>query len=192
MSYNGIGLATARGSGTNGHVTRNLSSLRRPIKSVSAANIEHAPPVQLKADPGLIEHNQKRQIAVLRMKKRLELEDQGLDEDQIVEELAKLTQSLQKHSTREQAEQDVKLVMLEKKNEAMRDALGIGAEQVARKPMERVAGQAKRPWLDRGDGPLPVREKRPKQHDIPDRPADETIAPRRTIATAIIQIQLQN
>ena len=29
MSYNGIGLSTARGSGTNGYIQRNLSTVRR-------------------------------------------------------------------------------------------------------------------------------------------------------------------
>ena len=29
MSYNGIGLSTVRGSGTNGYIQRNLSAVRR-------------------------------------------------------------------------------------------------------------------------------------------------------------------
>jgi len=40
MSYNGIGLATVRGSGTNGYVQRNLSAVRRIREKVGYKNEE--------------------------------------------------------------------------------------------------------------------------------------------------------
>ena len=44
MSYNGIGLGTARGSGTNGYIQRNLSTIRRardkvPYKTEAEINV---------------------------------------------------------------------------------------------------------------------------------------------------------
>ena len=40
MSYNGIGLSTARGSGTNGYIQRNLSTVRRAKDRVDYKNDE--------------------------------------------------------------------------------------------------------------------------------------------------------
>ncbi|EER15437.1 Pre-mRNA-splicing factor cwc-21, putative [Perkinsus marinus ATCC 50983] len=75
--YNGIGLQTARGSGTSGYVQRNKSYLRpqrtdiKPFREAEAA----APPKPKKADPELIYHNQKREIEV----KLIDLEDTLLE-----------------------------------------------------------------------------------------------------------------
>ena len=42
MSYNGIGLSTVRGSGTNGYVQRNLSALRRIREKVGIVSEDQA------------------------------------------------------------------------------------------------------------------------------------------------------
>ena len=43
MSYNGIGLSTARGSGTNGYVQRNLSLVRK-AKKAAIVDVEYKAP----------------------------------------------------------------------------------------------------------------------------------------------------
>ena len=42
MSYNGIGLSTVRGSGTNGYVQRNLSAVRRIREKVGVISEDQA------------------------------------------------------------------------------------------------------------------------------------------------------
>jgi len=68
--YNGVGVRTARGSGTNGFVQRNLAALNthnqktvytRKVEEEAAlkrANRSHAP------DMTILEHDRKRQIEV--------------------------------------------------------------------------------------------------------------------------------
>ncbi len=65
MSYNGVGLNTVRGSGTNGYVQRNLSNLRhkRPIAQVNRDELK--PMVVKKANKELLEHHKKRQVELL-------------------------------------------------------------------------------------------------------------------------------
>ena len=41
--YNGVGLATARGSGTNGYIQRNLSLVRK-AKKVELGQVEYKAP----------------------------------------------------------------------------------------------------------------------------------------------------
>ena len=62
------GLATARGSGTNGYVQRNLSTLKR--KSVPTQSAQE--PIQRKPNQDILAHEHKRQIEI----QCLELEDQ--------------------------------------------------------------------------------------------------------------------
>ena len=73
--YNGIGLSTVRGSGTNGYVTRNLSHVRPSKDKVnykteddikkSEAALSRGP------NQGILDHERKRKLEV----KCLELED---------------------------------------------------------------------------------------------------------------------
>jgi serine/arginine repetitive matrix protein 2 len=60
--YNGIGLTTPRGSGTNGHIQRNISHLRsRPVRSnFNADNHGHATFREPNAE--ILAHDKKRQI----------------------------------------------------------------------------------------------------------------------------------
>jgi hypothetical protein len=62
MSYNGIGLQTARGSGTNGHVTRNLSFVRHRKKFPTQKEREGRKPVIRKPNQAILEHERKRKI----------------------------------------------------------------------------------------------------------------------------------
>ncbi|CEJ01841.1 hypothetical protein RMCBS344292_15862 [Rhizopus microsporus] len=61
--YNGIGLTTPRGSGTNGYVTRNLSFVKPPPQRKDELKEESGPKLK-KANAAILEHNRKRQISV--------------------------------------------------------------------------------------------------------------------------------
>ncbi|KAF9247024.1 cwf21 domain-containing protein, partial [Melanogaster broomeanus] len=102
--YNGIGLTTPRGSGTNGYVQRNLSVLRvHETAADRAAAWDIAPPKHREPDEAILEHERKRKVEVKCLELQLKLEDDGLDEVEIevkVDELrTKLTADLASIST---------------------------------------------------------------------------------------------
>jgi serine/arginine repetitive matrix protein 2 len=75
--YNGIGLLTARGSGTSGYVSTNKFNLRGdPRSSQASRGLDAEGPKQKKANQDILEHNRKRDIEA----KVFELHDQ-LEED---------------------------------------------------------------------------------------------------------------
>ena len=61
MSYNGVGLSTARGSGTNGFVQRNLSYLKaKPLVKKDISHYTQAPEQQQKtANKDILDHERK-------------------------------------------------------------------------------------------------------------------------------------
>jgi serine/arginine repetitive matrix protein 2 len=61
MSYNGVGLSTARGSGTNGFVQRNLSYLKsKPLVKKDISHYTQAPEHQQKtANKEILDHERK-------------------------------------------------------------------------------------------------------------------------------------
>ena len=74
--YNGVGVQTARGTGTSGHVTKNLSALRPvrfDVKGMKEMREKQA--VIREADPGIVHHNSLRQIEVELLELRDQLED---------------------------------------------------------------------------------------------------------------------
>ncbi|KAJ8327292.1 RNA-splicing factor [Batrachochytrium dendrobatidis] len=95
--YNGIGLSTARGSGTNGYVQRNMSALRprnefkKDISSFNHSNsLAHRKPNQ-----GILEHDRKRQIELKCLELQESLEEQGtLGEDEILAQVSTLRKSM--------------------------------------------------------------------------------------------------
>ena len=64
--YNGIGLSTVRGSGTNGYVQKNMSHVNRKsqveYRREMALVEKNGPPKAKKPDAGILEHNRKRKI----------------------------------------------------------------------------------------------------------------------------------
>ena len=76
--YNGIGLQTARGSGTNGYVQRNLGHVRRRNNKTGYRKVEEpAMPKQRKANKDILEHQRKRQVEVKCMELRVQMEERG-------------------------------------------------------------------------------------------------------------------
>lgn len=100
--YNGIGLTSVRGSGTNGYVTKNMAHVSRQrtarAKSVDAAQPAMGTDNPLKdphrANTEILDHNRKREVEVKCLKLSVSLEDQGVPEDEIERKVSALRTSL--------------------------------------------------------------------------------------------------
>lgn len=79
--YNGIGLETARGSGTNGYVQRNLSFLRKHKDRVDYKSEEELKKLdeQLIKQPNkeILDHERKRKVELKCMEMQVLMEEQG-------------------------------------------------------------------------------------------------------------------
>ena len=79
--YNNIGLQTARGSGTNGYVQRNLSLVRMRKENVNYRTDEDLARLEntnsRKPNKEILEHDRKRQIEVKCVELQDMMEDQG-------------------------------------------------------------------------------------------------------------------
>lgn len=62
--HNGIGLQTARGSGTNGYVQRNTAFIKRPKGKIEYKTEPQLAPPERKPNQELLEHELKRQIEI--------------------------------------------------------------------------------------------------------------------------------
>ena len=69
--YNGIGLQTARGSGTNGYVQRNLGFIRShkdPVKYKTEEEIRKTAEIRKEPNQGILDHERKRKLEVKKIK----------------------------------------------------------------------------------------------------------------------------
>ena len=119
IMYNGIGLSTPRGSGTNGYVQRNLGHVRKhpqkqatPLQDVrlylghedqSADNLALRWQMERElkyeareANAEILAHERKRAIEVKLMELRAQLEDDEVPEKEIAERVAARREELQK------------------------------------------------------------------------------------------------
>ncbi|KAG8795139.1 RNA-splicing factor [Ceratobasidium sp. 428] len=92
--YNGIGLVTPRGSGTNGYVVRNLSHLRPRDTQQDAHKFDQGPPKHREPDAGILEHERLRKVEVACLELQLELEENNIPEEDIEREVSKLREKL--------------------------------------------------------------------------------------------------
>jgi serine/arginine repetitive matrix protein 2 len=94
MSYNGIGLTTARGSGTNGYVQRSLAHVRRREErqkmpeGILATSLTKAP------NADLLEHQRKRAVELKCAEMEERMEEQGYAEEEIAEKISEYRQKL--------------------------------------------------------------------------------------------------
>ncbi|SPO02983.1 related to Pre-mRNA-splicing factor CWC21 [Cephalotrichum gorgonifer] len=134
MSSN-VGLSTPRGSGTSGHIQRNLA-FQRPRDNAPYPDADR----QLKTrqpDKGIMEHTAKRNIAAQVFNLRVQLEDEGLDEEEIDARCDELEEKLvakrakggdqtsgafKKHEVHGMADAKIK------ESEKLRSALGISKD----------------------------------------------------------------
>jgi hypothetical protein len=80
--YSGVGIKTAKGSGTSGYVQRNMSALR-PTRNDSRWLKEQTEkaPASRDIDPGIVHHNALREIEVQLVSLRDQLEDEYVYSD---------------------------------------------------------------------------------------------------------------
>ncbi|KAJ9154849.1 Pre-mRNA-splicing factor CWC21 [Pleurostoma richardsiae] len=94
MSDN-VGLATPRGSGTSGYVQRNLAHMRpRESAAPYPKDLDSLRHRQRQPDKGILEHDRKREVEVKVFELRDQLEDEGVDEDEIDERCDALRKKL--------------------------------------------------------------------------------------------------
>ncbi|XP_026477598.1 serine/arginine repetitive matrix protein 2-like [Ctenocephalides felis] len=86
--YNGIGLQTARGSGTNGHVQRNWASVKPFKDKVKYRTDEDIAKLEATSirqpNKGILDHERKRKIEVKCTELEDLLEEQGLPKADII------------------------------------------------------------------------------------------------------------
>jgi serine/arginine repetitive matrix protein 2 len=90
--YNGIGLNTPRGSGTNGFVQSNAAHVKewKVKKPDGYREILDIPAPKIKeANKDILNHEKKRKVEVEVYKYRLELEENGISEEEIEKQLEK-------------------------------------------------------------------------------------------------------
>lgn len=90
--YNGIGLPTPRGSGTNGYVQRNLAHVRKVHRSRPNPATKPEKPeaeVSRKLNPAIALHKKKREIEAKCLMLRTELEEEGWKHEKIDREVDK-------------------------------------------------------------------------------------------------------
>jgi len=143
--YNGIGLTTPRGSGTNGFVTRNLSSVRKTKEKIAEYSGKDDAAVR-PFDIELIEHERRRQAEVRCLELQELLEEQEIPDDEIAEKVnafrAKLLAEKKSGVARDSSGRPIlkdshELAMQqEAKNEKAKDAFGIRADYVPGSSME--------------------------------------------------------
>jgi hypothetical protein len=96
MSAN-VGLNTPRGSGTSGYVQRNLSYIKPRAAGAGAPYNpdDFAKHKQRQPDAEILEHDRKRRIEVKVFELRDRLEDEGVDEDDIDDQVAEYRKKLE-------------------------------------------------------------------------------------------------
>ena len=144
MSYNGIGLATVRGSGTNGYVQKNWSHVNRKshvdYRNEQKAAEKKGAPKQRKPDAGILEHERKRKVEVRLAEFEDAMEEQGYTEDEIKREVAAmrkklLTEEVKAKETRDSRVRETETHKIaEQKGKEMKqiaNALGIDSDYAA-------------------------------------------------------------
>jgi len=135
--YNGIGLASVRGSATNGYVQRNMSFVRkdRVRANEEFRQQEYEPPKPKKANPEILEHERKRAIELKILQFREAMEERNYSEDEIETKVAEIRKQLSSvagaggASGSKQLSSHEIAARQQKKNAAMADALGVSEHQ---------------------------------------------------------------
>eukprot|EP00826_Nyctotherus_ovalis_P034252 TRINITY_DN2828_c0_g1_i1.p1 TRINITY_DN2828_c0_g1~~TRINITY_DN2828_c0_g1_i1.p1 ORF type:complete len:238 (-),score=73.27 TRINITY_DN2828_c0_g1_i1:148-861(-) len=133
--YNGIGLTTPRGSGTSGYTQKNLAFVKPKAKAVDYEKqfkeMMENPVVQpRKANQEIVKHERLHRIEAHLFEVRLELEEQGLSEDQIQDKLKEARVYIEKKLEENEGELSKKeshtaALAKERQTEKFREALRI-------------------------------------------------------------------
>ncbi|RAW25507.1 hypothetical protein PC110_g18080 [Phytophthora cactorum] len=150
--YNGIGLRTVRGSGTNGYVQRNLSyvnasrtrqMLARNQRGGSSGDFgsrgggRNRPP----PNPDILLHEQKRKVELQLLEMSLEMEDRGCDPEEIQDKVKRERERLLarlndagdrgREKAKDSESSHARQKRKEEENKRIKDAFGIATDYVA-------------------------------------------------------------
>eukprot|EP00912_Choanoflagellata_sp_UC4_P000899 UC4_evm2s553 len=138
MSYNNIGLASVRGSGTNGYVQRNVSNLTHHRQRKASYRSEEdqrrmARSLNRKPNKDILEHNRKREVELKCVEMEEQMEEQGYPEEEIEERIAKYREDLLKKSAAMTADKNSRethamAAANVKKNQKLMSAFGISKD----------------------------------------------------------------
>lgn len=106
--YNGIGLQTPRGSGTNGYIqtSKFFIKSRPPVRPDPAASGSKPEGAVRKPNKDILEHDRKRQIQLKLLVLQETLTDQGYTEAEIAEKLEETKKTLEAESAAAVAGED--------------------------------------------------------------------------------------
>ncbi|KAI1326085.1 cwf21-domain-containing protein [Xylariaceae sp. FL0255] len=106
MSDN-VGLTTPRGSGTSGYVQRNLAHMKpRDRPAPYSRDVDHLKHRQRQPDKAILEHDRKREVEVKVFELRDQLEDEGVDEDEIDRRCDELRKELRENLNKPNSSQN--------------------------------------------------------------------------------------
>jgi len=135
MSYNGVGLRTVRGSGTNGYIQKNRSSISHLHRNDNPADLK--PPVAKKPNAEIIDHERKRQIELKVLLYEEKLKERKTPKDEMKKKCKVLREQLQEQFARDPSAMKSNLSESHQKNAAkhkedakLRSAFGIVSTHV--------------------------------------------------------------
>ena len=139
--YNGIGLTTARGSGTNGYVQRNLSAIVAKKRKIDYQNEKdrlaaEKPFINKPINDDIAEHQRKRQIENKCLEYEERLKDQGLKPDEIKIRLKNYRERIQEELKIKKTKKEEKFyeffkeIDLQKAKDKVREELRKQAEEL--------------------------------------------------------------
>eukprot|EP01117_Protostelium_nocturnum_P012494 TRINITY_DN4605_c0_g1_i1.p1 TRINITY_DN4605_c0_g1~~TRINITY_DN4605_c0_g1_i1.p1 ORF type:complete len:241 (-),score=93.65 TRINITY_DN4605_c0_g1_i1:147-869(-) len=135
--YNGIGITTPRGTGTSGHVQKNLAHINKNRIKPPIIQERKSQPIQKKANEEILEHERKRQLEVQVFdwaKKNGFLDREDLGEEELEELLQKKREQLTKDQRHKSTpnpnlqETHQRSAQKEKETERFRNALGVSKD----------------------------------------------------------------
>ena len=147
--YNGIGLATVRGSGTNGYVQKNAAFVSRARTAETKAFDRDAKDFSKeikeprKPNHEIIDHNRKREVELKVFRLREELEEKGVSEEQVDEQTDALRRKLLARlppagsGSGRAGETHSDAFAKERENAALKKALGIRGDYVGGSAFDR-------------------------------------------------------
>ena len=131
--YNGIGLSTARGSGTNGYVSKNLAQLKASSLLRKASLYTDLPTTNIlkSTSEEMLLHNKKRKVELAVLEYQDTLEAQHLSEEELAQRLAAYRARVIQEMAREEEKQERLLSQKDQETEKLRIAFGIkeGAQE---------------------------------------------------------------
>ena len=108
--YNGVGIPTARGTGTNGYVQKNWSHVKRKT-NVDYRNEQkrvdaQGPPKAKKPNAEILEHERKRKVELRIAEFEDAMEEQGYSEAEIEKETSALREKMKSEELRAKSDRD--------------------------------------------------------------------------------------